>query len=254
MKGVTALIGSQRKQSTYEAVCEFKKNLMTKGDIDFEIVFLKDYRLEYCRGCKMCFERGEDYCPMKDDRDLLLEKMERSDGVIFASPTYAFQVSAQMKNLLDRIAFILHRPRFFRKTFTTVTTQGFMGGGTIRKYLADVAVNFGFKVTTGCVLKTLEPTTEAIKEKNSREIKKASERFYRELTKPVAAPSFYRLMLFRMARASVVLLGRDLYDYSYYKEKGWLESDYYYPTRLGPIKRLAGRLFEFMGYRLMKQS
>ncbi len=254
MKKVTAFIGSQRKQGTYEAVRAFERDLCARGDIDFEIVFLRDYRLEFCRGCKLCFEKGERCCPLRDDRDRLLETLDRSDGVIFATPTYALQVSAQMKNFLDRIAFILHRPRYFGKTFTSVSTQGFMGGGTIRKYLGRLGANLGFKVTRGCVLNTLEPTTEAIKEKNSREIKKASERFYRELTRPAAAPSFYRLLMFRMARASVVLLGRDLYDYSYYKEKGWLESDYYYATRLGPVKKLAGRFFEFMGYRLMKQS
>ncbi len=29
-------------------------------------------------------------------------------------------------------------------------------------------------------------------------------------------------------------------DYRYYAEKGWFESDYFYPTRLGPLKK-AGR-------------
>jgi len=41
MKKVTAFIGSQRKQATYEAVREFEKNLKTYTEIDFEYVFLK---------------------------------------------------------------------------------------------------------------------------------------------------------------------------------------------------------------------
>jgi hypothetical protein len=33
-------------------------------------------------------------------------------------------------------------------------------------------------------------------------------------------------------------------DYEYYLEKGWFDSDYYYPARLGPFKKAAGMLFE----------
>jgi hypothetical protein len=35
-------------------------------------------------------------------------------------------------------------------------------------------------------------------------------------------------------------------DYRYYAEKGWFESDYFYPTRLGVLKKVAGNLFDSM--------
>ena len=135
MKKVTAFIGTQSKKATYQAVQEFEKNLKQCGEIDFEYVFLSDYHLEFCRGCKLCFNKGEEYCPLKDDRDVLLEKIAHSDGIILATPNYAFQVSARMKNFLDRLAFIDHRPRFFGKTCTAIVIQGFYGGGDILKYL-----------------------------------------------------------------------------------------------------------------------
>lgn len=47
MQKVTALIGSPRKRATYQAVQEFEKNLKSRGEIDFEYAFLKDYHLEY---------------------------------------------------------------------------------------------------------------------------------------------------------------------------------------------------------------
>jgi multimeric flavodoxin WrbA len=99
MKRVTAFIGSARKKGTYLAIQEFEKNLKQYGDIDFEYVFLNDYHLEFCNGCKLCFDKGEQFCPYTDDRNVLIEKMVQSDGVIFASPSYAFQVSGRMKNL-----------------------------------------------------------------------------------------------------------------------------------------------------------
>lgn len=255
MKKVTAFIGNYQKHATYEAICEFEKNLKACGEIEFEYVFLKDYRLEYCRGCKLCFNKGEEYCPLKDDRNKLIEKMSSSDGVIFATPNYAFQISAPMKNLLDRLAFAFHRPRFFGKTFTAVVNQGIYGGNSIVKYLSSMGENFGFQVSKGCVLTTLEPRTEAAQKKITREIKRASARFYKKLMRPTApAPSFLRLMMFRLSRTSIKSMLNDEYlDYRYYREKGWFESGYYYLVPLGIIKRTVGRGFDLLGKLMAKQ-
>ena len=232
---------------------EFEKNLKQYGDIVFEYVFLNDYHLEFCRGCKVCFDKGEEYCPLKDDRDVLLEKMENSDGVIFATPNYAFQLSARLKNLFDRTAFIDHRPKFFGKTCTAIVTQGIGKGGDILKYLNFTGENLGFHVSKGCCINTLEPMTELQQKKLVQKVKEASSRFYKELLRPTPPPSFFRLMMFRMSRPLIKSAGEKYRDYHHYKEKGWFESDYYYPTSLGFIKRLAGYLFDFLGRQMAKR-
>jgi multimeric flavodoxin WrbA len=256
MKKVTVFLGSPRKQATYRAVQEFEKELKSYGEVDFEYVFVKDYHLEYCRGCKLCFDKGEEYCPSKDDRDLLIEKMDSSDGVIFASPNYSFQVSALMKNFLDRLSFVYHRPRFFGKAFTAIVTQGIFGGASILKYLETMGENLGFHVSKGCCLRALEPMTELQQKRASQKLKKASARYYRELirTKPVR-PTFFRLMAFRMSRTSLrLILDESFRDYCYYKDKGWFESDYYDDVPLGVIKKLAGRLLDFLAKRIAGNS
>jgi len=254
MKKVAAFIGTQTKKATYQAVQEFEKNLKRYGEIDFEYVFLSDYHLEFCRGCKVCFLKGEEHCPLKDDRDALLEKMEHSDGVILATPNYAFQVSARMKNLLDRLAYIDHRPKYFGKAYTAVVVQGIFGGGAIVKYLTMAGENLGFHVSKGCCVTALDPMTEHQQKQLTQKIKKASARFYKELLRPTPQPSFLRLMLFRMSRTSIKSIDPKYQDYQYYKGKGWFESDYYYPTSLGLIKRLAGNLFDLLGRQIFKQQ
>lgn len=256
MKRVTAFIGSARKQATYEAVREFERNLNSYTEVEFEYVFLKDYRLEFCRGCKLCFDKGEEFCPIHDDRDLLIDKINHSDGVIFATPNYSFQVSAPMKNLLDRLAFVLHRPCFFGKAFTSIVTQGVFGGNSIVKYLDSMGENSGYSVSKGCVLTTLEPITKAAEEKNSRKIKKAASRFYRVLMRPSPPnPSFFRLMMFRMSRTTMKeMLSNEYCDYRHYKEEGWFQSDYYYDVSLNPVKKLAGWFFDFIGHQMSRQS
>jgi len=51
-------------------------------------------RWHICRGFRICFDKGEGHCPPRDVRDILIGKINDSDGVIFASPNYSFQESA----------------------------------------------------------------------------------------------------------------------------------------------------------------
>jgi multimeric flavodoxin WrbA len=255
MKKVTAFIGTSTKKATYQAVQEFEKNLKQYTDIDFEYIFLKDYRLEFCQGCRLCFNRGEEFCPLKDDRDILLEKMENSDGIILATPNYAFQVSARMKNFLDRFAYIFHRPQFFDKTFTAIVTQGIFGGKDILKYLENMGANFGCNVTKGIYLTTVDQMTELQKKKYKQEIRKSSERFYKGLMRSsLPQPSLFRLMLFRMSRTSLQSIDFRGRDYDFYKEKGWFGSDYYHETSFGPIKKIIGYFFDFLGRQIAKHA
>ena len=160
MKRVTAFVGSARRKHTYAAAMQFLGHLESMDGVEHEVVRLSDYQIQACRGCKVCFEKGEEYCPLEDDRDVLIEKVEASDGVIFASPNYAFQVSAIMKTFVERMAFALHRPRFFGKTFTSIVAQGIYGGGKIVDYMDLVGNGLGFNTVKGSVVTTLEPMTE----------------------------------------------------------------------------------------------
>ena len=256
MKKITALIGSAQKKATYEAVREFERNLKSHTEIEFEYVFLTDYQIEFCRGCKLCFNKGEKFCPLHDDRDLLIDKLIHSDGVIFATPNYAYHVSASMKNLLDRTAFFLHRPYFFGKAFTSIVTQGIYGGNSILKYLKNMGENLGYSTAKGCVLKTLEPVTKDAQKKNSLEIKKAAARFNKVLMRQTApSPSMFRLMMFRMSRSSMKeMLNEEYYDYQYYRKNGWFESDYYYEVSLNPVKKLMGWIFDYIGHRMVSMD
>ena len=246
VKKVTAFVGTPSKKHTYNAVREFLERLEALGGVECEIVTLSDYNIGTCRGCKLCFEKGEEFCPLKDDRDVLIEKMMASDGVVFASPNYSFQVSGFMKTFLDRLGFSLHRPRFHGKTFTSIVVQGVYGGRKIVKYLSFVGRGLGFDVVKGSCSTAFEPMTQKEQQKRDRVLARQSKRFHKGLSRPSDhAPSLFMLMGFRMGRTSVRLtLDDSNRDYTYYSEKGWFESDYFYPTRLGVLKRSVGTLFD----------
>jgi len=246
MKKVTAFVGSGHKRLTHSAVRQFLDDLQAFGDVETELITLSDYRIGTCRGCRLCFEKGEEACPMKDDRDALIGKIMASDGVVFASPNYSFQVSGMLKVFLDRLGFVFHRPRFFGKTFTSIVTQGFFGGRKIVSYLDFVGNAVGFNTVPGTCFTALDPPTTKEKGKRDRVLTAQSRKFHERMNgSPFPAPSLLKLWGFRMGRTNVRLeLTEADCDYRYYTDKGWFDSDYFYPVRLNALKKAAGRFFD----------
>jgi multimeric flavodoxin WrbA len=243
---VTAFVGCARKGHTYDGVVQFGRNLQSLGEVEYDIVRLSDYRLEICRGCMLCLNKGEERCPLKDDRDVLIGKMIASDGVILATPNYSFQVSGLLKVFLDRLGFAFHRPRFFGKAFTSIVAQGVYGGGKIVDYLDFVGGGLGFSTVKGSVLLTIEPITEKQQGKIDRTLAAQAGRYYTRLQEPgYPVPSLLHLFFFRMGRTRIRLTLDDSWrDYVYFAEQGWFEADFFYPTRLGILKKGAGKLFD----------
>jgi len=246
MKRVTAFVGTARRQHTYYAVSRFMEELRSLGGVEGEVVALTDYRIEMCRGCKNCFRRGEEFCPLKDDRDRLIGKMLSSDGVVFATPNYSYQVSAVMKQFLDRLGFVFHRPRFFGRTFTSIVAQGIYGGAEVVKYLDFVGMGLGFNVVKGSCTTALDPMSGNERERIDRIAAEHSRRFLAGLSQPqFPVPPFYKVWAFRAARTSMrMMLDESSRDFTYYRDKGWFESDYYYPARLGMLKKATGSLVD----------
>jgi len=246
MYKVTALCGSARKAHTYGAIRQFLDSLEARGGVTGEIIVLSEENLKPCRGCKLCIDRGEELCPLGDDGAALISRLEKADGVIIATPNYSFHVSGHTKLFLDRLGYLFHRPRMFGKTFTSLVTQGIYGGGAILRYLNFVGGALGYNTIKGSCLNTLEPQPEKVRLQNERKIDKQARRFYKTLGKQkLPVPSLLKLVLFRLSRTSMKkMLGEEFRDYIWYREKGWFDSDYYYPVKLNPIKKIAASLVD----------
>jgi multimeric flavodoxin WrbA len=256
MKKVVAFVGSARKRHTYDAAVQFLTALNALSDVETEIVILSDCHLEICRGCKLCLDKGEELCQFKDDRDQLIEKMTAADAVLFASPNYSFQVSAIMKVFLDRLGFVFHRPRFFGKVFSAIVVQGIYGGSKVVEYLDFVGKGLGFNVVRGSCLTSLEPMTDKRRRQNDQILQAHVRRFHARLSAPShPVPSLPWLMMFRMSRTAIArMLDDNWRDYTYYRDKGWFASDYFYPVRLNPLKKAAGRLVDFAASRSARKQ
>lgn len=241
---ILEVMGSPRKLETLKVVQKFEEGLAAMGEVTFNYIFLKDMTIKPCRGCFLCLERGEELCPQRDDdRIKIFNLMMEADGVIFASPNYSLQVTAIMKNFLDRMAYIFHRPCFFHKAFIPIITQGVYGGEKIVKYLETLGSFWGFNITRGVLVSTPPGARLPAEEtKMERLIDQGVQRFYKTLMGDKSPkPSLKKFFIFSLVCAFKPYGPKDR-DYEYFKEKGWLDASYYYETKLSFIHRIIGKL------------
>lgn len=65
-----------------------------------EKVTLKGKNMAFCQGCLICQKTKQ--CIIHDDAVELTEKMCHADVIAFATPIYYYNMSGQMKTLIDR--------------------------------------------------------------------------------------------------------------------------------------------------------
>jgi multimeric flavodoxin WrbA len=75
---VLVIMGSPRKGNTWTAVRRIEEHMQVLGEVTFEYLMLGDIDLSHCRGCYVCFEKGEEHCPLKDSAPAIERKMHEA--------------------------------------------------------------------------------------------------------------------------------------------------------------------------------
>lgn len=68
-----------------------------------EIIYTKDKKISHCIGCNYCWLKTPGICTIKDDYEIILQKMIQYENIIFVTDTKFGFVSYQTKNLVDRM-------------------------------------------------------------------------------------------------------------------------------------------------------
>ena len=99
-KKVLILSTSPRRGSNSEALAEAFAGGAREAGHEVGLIALSGKDLRFCQGCFACQKTGK--CVIKDDMQEIVPKMEQADVLVFATPIYYYEMSGQMKTLLDR--------------------------------------------------------------------------------------------------------------------------------------------------------
>ncbi len=86
-------------------VNEFLKGAQRAG-AETVNVLLSEKKIEYCRGCHVCWSKGPAQCVISDDMASVLMHMGDANVIAFASPVYFENISGLLKVFMDRMTMI----------------------------------------------------------------------------------------------------------------------------------------------------
>ena len=121
MKKVVVISTSLRPGSNSNALAEqFAEGAKAAGH-DVEFISLRGKEIKFCIGCLSCQKTGE--CVFKDDVPAIMDKVLNADVVCWATPIYYYEMSGQMKTLIDRMNAMYPKDYKFRDIYLLTTAH-----------------------------------------------------------------------------------------------------------------------------------
>lgn len=236
--------GSPRKKNTWKIINQARSNL----DGEFEEVNLMKEKIPMCNGCFKCIFEGEDSCPHFDKVHPIIEKIRKSDGIIIASPVYAMNVSALLKNFFDHTAYLYHRPEFFTKKALIVVSTAGAGQKKVAKYIDETlrhwGVNKSYKIAIACGGKD---------EVDAKKIDPVALKFKKDIdSSKLDSPKFMDLIYFNIWRALSLTEDPIPADRDFWLKTDLVNHDYGAEVSLNPVKKAFSKICFFFFKRIMK--
>lgn len=137
--------GSPRKNGATATILHtIEKYLLQKENVFIEFVDISDLDIAPCKGCCSCYKTG--HCYMNDDGEKLSDRIGAADGLIIGSPTYASNVSGQLKQFIDRGHFVIEQLLYNKYAISVVTGENY-GSSDASKALTKLLKYSGAKLS-----------------------------------------------------------------------------------------------------------
>lgn len=171
--------GSYRKNGATALILhEMYQKLETYPNVEIQFYNVADLNLQYCVGCCKCYKNGT--CIFNDDIEKLSEDIETADGIIIGSPTYASNVSGQMKVIIDRGHFVIEQ-LLYGKYAISVSTYENYGGKDTARILNKLLCYSGATISNSFVIKTPFSSNPLNNHKTYNRVNNASHKFYKDI-------------------------------------------------------------------------
>ncbi len=119
MKKVVVISTSLRHGSNSDMLADqFAEGAKAAGN-DVEKISLVGKDIQFCKGCFGCQKLGR--CIINDDVNSIMAKVLMADVVVWATPIYYYEMSGQMKTLIDRMNAMYTQDYKFRDVYLLTT-------------------------------------------------------------------------------------------------------------------------------------
>ncbi len=113
MSKILAINGSYRDGGITDQAVEAIVQAVESAGAEVELVLLREHPVEFCLNCRECTQQTGDSpgkCVQHDGMEELINKIERADGYILASPTNFGSVTAIYKRFMERLIVYAYWP------------------------------------------------------------------------------------------------------------------------------------------------
>ena len=119
MKKIIVISTSLRHGSNSNMLAEkFIEGAKAAGN-EVEKISLVGQNIQFCKGCMACQKQGR--CVIKDDVNDIMAKVLKADVICWATPIYYYEMSGQMKTLIDRMNAMYEQDYLFRDVYLLTT-------------------------------------------------------------------------------------------------------------------------------------
>ena len=113
---------SPRKKGNTEILLNEALAGAKKEGAEVDLFNVTGKNIRPCISCDACREKG--YCAQKDDMQPLYDKMLTADGIIFGTPIYFYNMTAQCKTVMDRSVALSHPARNLNNKVGAIVVVG----------------------------------------------------------------------------------------------------------------------------------
>lgn len=114
-KKILVISTSLRKGGNSDTLADELIRGAKENGTSVEKICLEGKTIGFCKGCLVCQKTQE--CVIKDDAVNIVEKVKNADTIVFATPIYYYEMSGQMKTLLDRLNLLFPSDYSFREVY-----------------------------------------------------------------------------------------------------------------------------------------
>jgi len=100
---IVLINGSPRPEGNSARLAAVCGEVFDQQGVSWEPIDLRRLKIAPCKGCNLCAGGKVKFCSQKDDMQPLYDKVLQCRALLFVSPVYWFNVTAQLKAFIDRL-------------------------------------------------------------------------------------------------------------------------------------------------------